>query len=727
MFRSVPNNYGDAHRRWLDASKDSLHSKGRHTPLVSEGGRSSEVRRNLVEQMGSFTLEPFDERWLSNFPMVLDHVVSEHILHVKGVDDSGLGLSWHETKFDSSADNPLLRPEQHFQMKVGYFLIPEEYILKNFAAPNASVLHSLYTKLDGQDYFKFPVHPDAYEHYCTLIPDALVVSAREDISTLSKEGLQGKKLVFVSSDASELMGTPTSSYRSWVLRDLSDEDSLPFIAKVGVPCQVLGSDRWLSEAEIERSVNCQRAFDEMLSSPPEAWGKDGSRFLVFPESLGVVISHPFYRSSVSKHSGLLIREFPKEVLKGHLRIASCAALMSVQGAKGGELPWISHLIRQAIERGECSSAREFMSEHFVKNYLDAIEPVIMREGLTIEPHSQNLCVLLSPEADSRLVGFAYRDHGGIWVDLASRVIRNQRVDFFACGMLRHEEIAKPLSSKQLVKAQGALDRAYIQSYAWFYRYQVMVKMFNSILSSKETERWRPSSAPYQLGFKEPIDERVLQPYLQKQFTNLQLSNPLSAMPSSISRLDAISSDGGGEITSHEALRTSKPDEFDVDTSSSEEGELKLSARRVDHIAQRLFSHCPSVEEAEDILIEMDSEYVRRLERYFIIEELSKRLPMPAVEGGISREDKTLTEIEDRVGKYHKFFGSWKSYRAATHLLEPWNCEILERCDLKEAVTYDGQELDLEKVTHYCEKSSGILLYNKNEEGACTLIAVIPKI
>lgn len=673
---------------------------------------------DAINPMGRAVLTPFDPSWLEDHPMVLDHVLSEHALHVKGLDDENEGLTWHTEKFSATQHNAALSPECHFQMKVGYFLIPEEHIITNSSLipPGTRIQNQLREIIDGVPYVKFCVHPDAYEHYAVLLEDASVITDPEKAKHLHTSDFQSKSMLFVTSDASSIIGTPSSSYRSWIVRDPSVKDSTPFIVKVGVPCQVLGSDRWLSEAEIERSVSCQKAFDNM--TPPKAWSREGSMFKVFSESMGMALAHPIYRSAYSdgagKYSGVLIREFPAEVLDGSMRVASAASLMSVETARRGELPWICALIEGAIARGECTSAKDFLEKHFVQGYLDAIEPIVMGEGLTFEPHSQNLCVLLTPGDSPRILGFAYRDHGGIWVDLASRVQRDQRVDFFACSMMRDCTSAvsrAPSTAKALVKAQGAIDRAYVQSYAWFYRYQVLVKLFNAILEDSPTGRWSFPGKPEQIGVAEPLDERILGGYVRHKFKQLALTDGPVDEPPLESPSPTLSRVTNSSVAVEDTSETSAPPVANI----------RSTALKTAHSAFTVFAHAPTIEDATTLLTTLDHEYVRRLDRYFVADTLAERLPLPAVEGGVGKEKGP--EVEARVALHHKFFGHWRVSTDEDTRLPFLASELPPTLKIEEAITYDAKPLNTAAIVHYIEKSQGFLLFNAENQ----LMAVVPKL
>lgn len=494
-------------------------------PSSSTASSSSIVEKQLMDDpdYGKVFIQEFTPTWLEDYPQIIEHIESEHLLHVKGIDGKGRGLTWHESKFTSDMD-PRFNPEAHldgarrggFQMRLGYFVVPAAKIKSLQALSlSASIQNEMCitNPLGEVVAYRFFVHPQAYDHFRSLHGE---VSFR-----------------YVSPEESEYLCTPTSSYRSLAIRKVQTsptgetrpaEKSVPFIVKLGVGGDVLGSDRWLSHREIVRSVQCQQAFDGMgstsLHSSSSKASKD-QKLYIFAESMGI---HLVEISSYSpeKPSGILIREFPTEFLEGKCRIVSMAALMSVERSKPehsgighasslpmeefGSLPLVFEIMEASIRKGLVKTPMEFFIKFFVHGYVDAIESVTFVEGMTIEPHSQNLCIVL--ENDLTPIGFAYRDHGGIWVDTATRGMQGKDMRPF---------YQPDTNGNALFKTKGAIAKAYIGSFSWFYRYQVMVKMLNVATQTLHGAEMMPppKGAPFQIGVEGTLEERNLQPYLQQ--------------------------------------------------------------------------------------------------------------------------------------------------------------------------------------------------------------------
>lgn len=468
---------------------------------------------------GQVTAQPFADSWLHDYPYVLEHVKSEQLLHVKGKDEFGVGLTWHTEKFETDMDERY-SPEAvlegakrgGFQMKLGYFLVPQD-MMSILKAPNLSpdVLKVIEYEKDQQKFYRFFVHPLAYDHFRVLHKNS--------------------NLLYVPPENSNLIGTPSSSYRSWVVRSVQqaedgswipEANSLPFILKLGVPGSVLGSDRWLTPNEIERSIYAQMALDDL---PPDVFFKSEAQsdnFYVFPENMGLILRNiPGYPSkseneSTVKESGLILREFPKGMLEGKNRIFCFAALMSPERVKAGnreigsfskgtgELPLIYEVITATIQAGLVKTTREFMEKYFIDAYLSSIESLVFKEGFRPEPHSQNLLFVLNRDLTPK--GFAYRDFGGFWVDIATRGLQDKDVSVFQ---------KTSGESHRVFKSKFAIEQAYIKFYSWFYRYQIMIKMLNALLKLPGLQEAIPAppGAPYQIGKNDPLEERVLYPFI----------------------------------------------------------------------------------------------------------------------------------------------------------------------------------------------------------------------
>lgn len=633
----------------------------RSTPENSKiNGKDSEIYKEDLDY-GTVKREPFSSSWLEEYPQIVEHIESEHLLHVKGKDQQGKGLNWHEEKFNTDMEaqlNPEARVGEAlrggFQMKLGYFIVPANHV-KSFEA--SSLSEQVRSSIEVRDEenrvtgYRFFVHPQAYDHF---------------------RALHEAKLQYVDASHSEFIGTPTSSYRSWVMRRLQktgDEmraakGSVPFIIKLGVSGSVLGSDRWLTPNEIERSIGAQKAFD---SIPKEYLKKkgDGADFMVIPETLGIALKGVKNYPPKVKESGLLIREFPQEFLKGECKIFSLAALMSVEriknehkgicGLSKGEnedagldqLPLIYEVIAATIRAKKVKSAEEFVSKYLIDGYLDAIEGVVLEEGLTIEPHSQNLCMVLNN--DNTPKGFAYRDHGGIWIDVATRGLKGKEISIFTQGGSE--------SARKIFKASGAIGKGYIASYSWFYRYQVFIKLMNLIsrvqLNAIKSE---PKGLPYQIGKSEKLSERNLQDYM---ITHLREKN--------------------GGTKALEIIEN-----------------LSLSSNQY-----------------EEKLKQLDDSYRAKLERYFDLSKVEIAMKdgcFPAAEGG-SEKERILYDHKGFLGK-HQFKVISKGEKKD---IKNFSDLQLKEFDKKAITSFEEVSL-LQLKPSYCEQmKQGIAFFNESEE------------
>lgn len=624
------------------------------------------------KDFGVVAIQPFTPTWLADYPQIVEHLDSEHLLHVKGLDQQGRGLTWHTEKFTTDM-NPQLNPEAKFmgaerggiQMKMGYFIIPKDK-LNEIAAPSLSPAIYKELKVEGEqtESYRFFVHPEAYEHFRSLHNDSA--------------------LRYVSPEASEYMATPTSSYRSLAIRKVKEdsegvmrpaEESIPFVVKVGVGGSVLGSDRWLSTNEIERSVQCQRAFDNMDNknfNGAKRRGHEASELLIFPESLGISLkdieNYPPKESSnsASKASGMIIREFPKPLLEGKNKIINLGSLMSCEKTKEAcaeicqlsnkmgeysQLPLIYQVMAATIQAGKADSPEDFVRRYLIEGYVDAIEAVTFQEGMTLEPHSQNLCMVLSNDLIPQ--GFAYRDHGGIWVDIATRGLQGKTMEPF------HRE---PGDGNALFKTKGAISKGYIGSYSWFYRYQVFVKMLNTITTlpkgSKDDIMPEFSGAPYQIGGKK-FPERNINVYVADQ--------------------------------------------------------LKGNTQNVNQVALKHLQRLSlTVEQSQKALQLLDEYYMDKLSSYFDMQKVGLELDkgaMPASEGGSGFEEEML--------RHKGFLGKYKFNKISpdSTKLELRQIPAAVLKDLyKNAITsFDRQDMETLGIVKCILTEQGICFVDKSKE------------
>ena len=292
----------------------------------------------------------------------------------------------------------------------------------------------------ASDAYRFFVHPEAYDLFAAL---------------------HDAKIPFVTPERSEFMGTPTSSYRSWLIRRVGDTSGIPFIVKMGV------RERLLPKQLVLNSIQAQIRFDLMEKD-------ELSRLLLFKETMGLSLKNI---PGLEGDCGVIVRELPQELLAGECTIVSFSALMSVERTKQeNRVPLIFEVIQMAIQRGWVKSTGEFIFTYLIQGYLQAIEALHFKHGLSFAPHGQNLLLVL----EKNDIRFAFRDF---------------------------ERIGKGCSG------------GYIESHSFFYGYHDIAKLLN-VLTREEAEFLPPYiEAPTQIGCAEKPLERNLNRYLFHIFQN----------------------------------------------------------------------------------------------------------------------------------------------------------------------------------------------------------------
>lgn len=639
--------------------------------ILSCGEALADVKSTVLDKgpYGKVEVMPFSNSWLEDYPNVLNHVIAEHVLHVKGLDEKGEGLNWHKEKFVTTGGmDPQFNPEALFpgakqvgiQIKLPYFIIPKEDM-------NAIEAKSLLPKIkdevvvsDGNKQvvaYRFFVHPEAFKQFEVLFT----------IPTIK----------YVSPTDSEFIATPSSSYRSMVVRKVIKDDkgeykpapnSIPYIVKVGVSGEVLGSDRWLSVGEIERSVAVQNALDNM---PESTFTGNGMKMYFFEESMGYYIPENkiegYPPKGSSKNSGILIRQFPKELLDNKVQIFSFGSLMSTERLKPenagvgysdkkdpdlNRLPLIFEVLHANIASKQIKSTKEFFEKYMINGYLGAIEGVQFKEGLTIEPHSQNLNLVV--DNNLKPIGFAYRDHGGVRIDFTSRALRDQDIFQFES---KNASKAKTFKTKQVV------SNSYIVAHSWFYRYQVFNKLLYAVsYPEKKSEKSEllppPRSAPYQIGFDKPIKERLLYQYYLNQLKDLP------------------------------------PKEYD--NTVTQMHNLMIGSDNINKLSY-----------------ELDQKYMKMMDKYFDLKKVNIVLVddmLPSAEGGSSNEGITA--------KHDGFLGhqrQTKDFPKEKHLpIANLPKSILEKIDEELVARHDKDKFaDLKVVTFVLDKQ-GIWFFDENK-------------
>ncbi|MBY0415964.1 MAG: hypothetical protein K2Q18_17465, partial [Bdellovibrionales bacterium] len=339
---------------------------------------------------------------------------------------------WGAGAFKSNID-PKYVPEENPKFPLPYYLIPEED--SNFLLAkslNTDVSKQLKATIDGKKYFKLFVHPESEEHY---------------------RFLRGK-VPYISAKETEFTASPTSSYRSLVVWNNNDINKKPFIAKVSLDKNVIGSiDRLVSFNEVERSIANQKAFDSIGKKPLE-----NIHVKIYPESAGLTLKEG-YEGAPAKLGGQLIREIPDEVINSQKKWFSFSALMSPNRKP-------HPLIMDVIQASGLSSY-DFFKKFMIESYMDMFEELSLKRGINFEPHSQNL----SFETGMDLVPtnqWVIRDFGGVWPDVLTMAKNGGPVELY-------------MESANATKFKLRGGRAnYISSYVFFYKRQVFDMMLAEV-------------------------------------------------------------------------------------------------------------------------------------------------------------------------------------------------------------------------------------------------------
>lgn len=386
------------------------------------------------------------ENNVSLSPKVSRFIASEHLEKINGKENIPSGVKellyeeqnlhnkdlWGAGAFASNI-NPDYVPEKNPKFPLPYYLIPVEdarFLQADSLDPR--IADQLMMKISGKKHYKLFVHPESEAHYDFL----------------------RNAYNYIGPDRTEFMASPTSSYRSLVVWNKNSDTRKPFIAKVSLDKNVIGSiDRLVSINEVERSVANQKVFDRIGKQKLESL-----HLKLFPETAGLTMLKQ-HDGAPEKLGGQLIREIPDEVVAGEKKWLSFSALMS-PNRKG------SPLIMDVIAKSGLSSF-EFFDQYMINGYLQMFEDVSLKAGMNFEPHSQNL--VFETTRDLKPTGqWVLRDFGGVWPDVVTMAKNGGPVDVY---------MEKASAAKY--KLRGGRGN-YISSYVFFYKRQVFDMMLAEV-------------------------------------------------------------------------------------------------------------------------------------------------------------------------------------------------------------------------------------------------------
>lgn len=427
-------------------------------------GEKSNFDENLFESPEIFPFE--GSKWLAEFPQLIAYLKREHLLHNRGVDETGNGLHWEAGYFENGM-NSQYAPDAKapgysqggIQMKLGYFIVPmdnlELHLSKNLSP---SIAREITVRNEKGDLIglRFFIHPTAYAHFAPLLL---------------------ANIPFVPPSQSDFMGSPIASYNSWLVRRVSSHDRKPFIVKMGTPNGQSDIKHLLPGDNIIKSLSIQKHLDNL---------PDKKDLIFFKETMGIILKYIQGYPAGTVDSGIIISEVLEELLNGECQILSLSAAMSCEKLKTENhnlaigqkkeiesLPLIFELMETSIQNGVVKTPFEFLKTYFIDAYLKAIESISFKDGYSFKVDGENLYLLINQ--DHTIKGFAYRD-------------------------------LEKLSWK----------KNFLESYSWNYRYANFIKLLNVLTHFYNDDIPAPLGAPIRSGIEKTTPERNLYNYLCKR-------------------------------------------------------------------------------------------------------------------------------------------------------------------------------------------------------------------
>ena len=187
------------------------------------------------------------------------------------------------------------------------------------------------------------------------------------------------------------LAAATASSRSLLVWKESSPQT-PFIAKVSLDARVADTNRLISEKETAMSVGVDKILHRMGDLPKS--------FTYMPEAFGVIPKR-------YQRGGMIIRAIPK-ISPDHTLVPYFSLYSD---ANGTQQPLLTKMIaRSKLE------PREFVMRKIVEPFLDQWLSLVIDNGITMEPHGQNILLEIDRHGDptGRIV---HRDFGGFNPDL----------------------------------------------------------------------------------------------------------------------------------------------------------------------------------------------------------------------------------------------------------------------------------------------------------------------
>ncbi|OFZ12805.1 MAG: hypothetical protein A2Z20_10670 [Bdellovibrionales bacterium RBG_16_40_8] len=194
----------------------------------------------------------------------------------------------------------------------------------------------------------------------------------------------------------EYEGTPTASARTLLVWK-KDNPELFFFAKLSLNKEIGGVIRTISESEVPRSVGTSMALN--------GGRKTLSKNFAYLREFWGVMPRGFNRG------GMILREVPKELITGKLKLTPVFALYT--STQDTSAPMLAMIKRSGLD------SMQFILEKFLRPFAVHFLNMTIKQGISMEPHGQNLLVELNDNGDLTNT-FYHRDFGGFNIDFEYR-------------------------------------------------------------------------------------------------------------------------------------------------------------------------------------------------------------------------------------------------------------------------------------------------------------------
>lgn len=291
-------------------------------------------------------------------------------------------------RMDRSANDELLTPDKEkldpryspegkklFKVK-GYYIDAAKFEV--FEHDFSREIKDLFIKeINGRKHVLLVVHPQSEAFYRNFLLENGVNPMRPHVS---------------------MWAAPTASSRSLVTW-VDGNESRPFMTKVSLDIVIGEAPRTIKGGEIARSVGHSKIIDTAQ--------RDGMEIEYFKEPFGIM-------PKGMKRGGMLVREFPKELISGQMEVAPLFSLYGVGDTQ--ERPLLLSMIEQSN-----LSLNKFLETKIFRPFARQWLYLAIDHGIYMEAHAQNITAVIQ---NKNLAGeFIFRDLGGFTIDIKYRARR----------------------------------------------------------------------------------------------------------------------------------------------------------------------------------------------------------------------------------------------------------------------------------------------------------------